>query len=535
RVHVIGTGGTISFFATSRTDYVDYTYGTRNLTIEEMLARVPETRDLARVTSEQLVNVASTDIGPEHWLELARRIDALHREDSALAGVVITHGTDTLEDTAFFLWAGEPDLNGRADGCAVDILEPDGRLLSRFDIDVPPRSWLPEPPPAGDGVAMERLPGRKGAAGRSWFVGTAPVHDGEGTLLGSVRLMLPAASSSLPQGPRPEILRNYGGSRAPPGGRAIHRAVFDGDVLRECTHPDWPRGMRAPAAAVEAVLQRGEPLLWVHEEVAGRPYHDAYLPRVEEGRVTGLLSVGFPSLTARPLLLNLSKVGFLHLLAAAALGAVAGGAALLRGRARLPSLGFRAKVIAGFVLVGATPVVGLALLDRSLARERTAEAMEREVVESLRLVEGSLRDAGVLDALVALAEPGGPPVSGEEAEARIPDDTVKEIAYRAGVPVNLFLGDSLLASSERGIFATELFSPRLTGPACAQVVLLGRGAFSTRERFGSFSFLTGYAPVRGPGGAVAGVIAVPLLYRQDRADRDLARTTTAALALYLLV
>lgn len=103
RVHVIGTGGTISFFAASRTDYVDYTYGTRNLTIEEMLARIPEAHGLARVTSEQLVNVASTDIGPEHWLELARRIDSLHREDPALAGVVVTHGTATLEETAYFL------------------------------------------------------------------------------------------------------------------------------------------------------------------------------------------------------------------------------------------------------------------------------------------------------------------------------------------------------------------------------------------------------------------------------------------------
>ena len=470
----------------------------------------------------------------EERVLLENLLERLARPGSA-AGKALRGRGLRREDAAFFLWAEEPDLNGRADGCAVDILEADGSVLSRFDIDVPPRSWLPDPPAPGDAAGMTRLPGRKGAAGRSWFAGSAPVlAEDDGRLLGTVRLFLPSAASALPQGPRPEILRNYGGSRAPPGGRAIHRAIFDGAVLRESTHPDWPRGMKAPREAVEAVLERGEPLVWVREEVAGNHYHDAYLPRVEDGRVTGLLSVGFPSLTARTLLLNLARTGFLHLLAALVLGAAAGAAALARGRARLPAFGFRAKVLTGFVLVGALPVVGLALLERSLAGERTAEAMEREVVESLRHVEGSLRDAGVLDAMVALAA-SPVPLRGGEAQALVGDDAVKEIAYRAGVPVNLYFGDVLLASSERGIFATELFSARLPGPACAQVVLLGRGAFTARERFGSFPFLVGYAPVKGADGAVAGVISVPLLYRQDRADRDLARTTTAALALYVLV
>ena len=155
--------------------------------------------------------------------------------------------------------------------------------------------------------------------------------------------------------------------------------------------------------------------------------------------------------------------------------------------------------------------------------------------ESLRRAEASLRDAGILSEFAALAEAGGPPPTEVEVQGRIPDDRVKEIAYRVGVPVNLFLGDTLLASSERGIFATELFSLRLPGPACQQVLLLGRGAFLSRERFGSFPFLVGYAPVRGPDGRPVGVLSVPLLFRQDQADRDLARTTTVALALYILV
>jgi signal transduction histidine kinase len=278
---------------------------------------------------------------------------------------------------------------------------------------------------------------------------------------------------------------------------------------------------------VEAILGRGETVAWTLEEFGGVPHHVAYRPRREGDRVVGLAAVLVPAAGARALGLDLARSLLLHLLAAGALGAVAGAAALVRGRARLPAFGFRAKMLAGFVLVGAVPVAGLAVLERSLAGERAREAMEREVAEGLRRAEGTLREEGILDALAAPEGAGG--------EALLSDERVKEVAWRLGIPLNLFRGESLVASSERGVYAVDLFASRLPAAAYQQVVLLGRGSFLARERFGSFPFLTGYAPVRAADGSVAGVLAVPLLFRQDRADRDLARATTLALALYLLV
>ena len=103
RVYVVGTGGSISFVGDYRTDYVNYSYGNKHLTIQEMLDRVPETNEFAEVVAEQLINVGSTDVSPQHWLQLARRINQIFREDSNAAGVAITHGTATLEETAYFL------------------------------------------------------------------------------------------------------------------------------------------------------------------------------------------------------------------------------------------------------------------------------------------------------------------------------------------------------------------------------------------------------------------------------------------------
>lgn len=102
-VHVIGTGGSISAIGESRTDFLDYSYGDRHYTIEQMLARVPEVNAIATIRTEQFANVGSGEVGPAHWLDLARRVNAIFREAPETAGVAVTHGTATLEDTAYFL------------------------------------------------------------------------------------------------------------------------------------------------------------------------------------------------------------------------------------------------------------------------------------------------------------------------------------------------------------------------------------------------------------------------------------------------
>ncbi len=103
RVYLIGTGGSISSVGDYRTDYINYSYGNQHLTIHEMLDRVPEVQQFAEVLPEQLINVGSTEVGPQHWLQLAQRINQIFEADPDAAGVAITHGTATLEETAYFL------------------------------------------------------------------------------------------------------------------------------------------------------------------------------------------------------------------------------------------------------------------------------------------------------------------------------------------------------------------------------------------------------------------------------------------------
>jgi L-asparaginase len=101
RLLLLATGGTIAGCADDSATLNDYTAGV--LGGDALLAAVPQLQDLATITVEQVANVDSADLLFEHWRALVARIRDAFAADPELAGVVITHGTNTLEETAWFL------------------------------------------------------------------------------------------------------------------------------------------------------------------------------------------------------------------------------------------------------------------------------------------------------------------------------------------------------------------------------------------------------------------------------------------------
>jgi L-asparaginase len=100
-VRIIATGGTIAGVQDAPGTLGAYRAGTR--TVGEIVQSVPELTKYAQVETEQFSNVASTEIMPSQWVALSKRINELLQR-SDLNGVVVTHGTDRLEETAFFLY-----------------------------------------------------------------------------------------------------------------------------------------------------------------------------------------------------------------------------------------------------------------------------------------------------------------------------------------------------------------------------------------------------------------------------------------------
>ncbi|WLI10613.1 MULTISPECIES: asparaginase [Pseudomonas] len=99
-VVILATGGTIAGAGASTANSA--TYQAAKVGIEQLIAGVPELSQLANVRGEQVMQIASESITNDNLLQLGRRVAEL-ADSKDVDGIVITHGTDTLEETAFFL------------------------------------------------------------------------------------------------------------------------------------------------------------------------------------------------------------------------------------------------------------------------------------------------------------------------------------------------------------------------------------------------------------------------------------------------
>ncbi len=102
RIALILTGGTIDSLGKDRLDLAWYIEAGKRLNDGELLQQLPELKDIAQVQEIPFRRLPSHALVDKDWLDLVRTIHAIF-DDNKADGIVITHGTNTIEETAYFL------------------------------------------------------------------------------------------------------------------------------------------------------------------------------------------------------------------------------------------------------------------------------------------------------------------------------------------------------------------------------------------------------------------------------------------------
>ena len=103
QVAVIGTGGTIASIGKGPLDLLDYGANETMLHVDEIIARFPEVHEVADILPIRFEAIPSPNVFFPEWKALVLQIETLAQEHQGLAGIVVTHGTASLEETAYFL------------------------------------------------------------------------------------------------------------------------------------------------------------------------------------------------------------------------------------------------------------------------------------------------------------------------------------------------------------------------------------------------------------------------------------------------
>jgi len=99
-IRILATGGTIAGSAENADELTGYKSG--EIHIAALVEAVPQVQKYAAVQGEQVADIDSSDMTDEVWLKLVKRIQSL-ADDKTVDGIVVTHGTDTMEETAYFI------------------------------------------------------------------------------------------------------------------------------------------------------------------------------------------------------------------------------------------------------------------------------------------------------------------------------------------------------------------------------------------------------------------------------------------------
>ncbi len=421
-----------------------------------------------------------------------------------------TRGAAT--ERAFAVWSQTALARARLTS-SLELYAADGTLVSRFALN------FPEYEATAQVTRSERCDWQVvgearpfGAEERAALHAERAVCRGDrkgeidGSIVVHVMLDYNALPFISPERPYREVLR-ADATEEVSGRRPIALVIYGWSLL-----PVYSSGIQVwPISAADFDrIYKSRAGFWADVASRGQRWHVFFV-----NDRSGIYALGYPALTQFDHLVHLAElvtvatVFYVLGLAVLAIFNRVTRARRVTGRALLRDVraSFYRKLLIAFVAASVIPVVALALVIRTYFATRLRADVNAEASRTATIAQHALEE---LAALLRLAGLSAPPIN---------DDLMVEVSQMVGRDVNVFEGSTLLATSQRDLFASGLLPTRTPEEVYRQIVLERQPTFVGEDSVGDLRYLIAAAPVGATGRDA--IVTVPLASRQAEIEREI--------------
>jgi two-component system, NtrC family, nitrogen regulation sensor histidine kinase NtrY len=468
-------------------------------------------RDVIESLAQKLVTPS------DRWLKFVLD-DALNSFASEETFDIIARGdVDELDQLAFDHWARSVAAK-EGYSCIFAVTDTDGVELSRFMIGGQVSSDMYHDL-LHEGDRAEPIVARVGSGANAVRVysGSVPITERDGRVIARGYVVLATSRQTLFRGESPEILRNQPQGTPESFRRPAIVSEFHGDQLITSTDPNFPIGYQPSRGVALMLVDTTVTRFWVPETINDMSFDTFYLKRSPHALHTIALSVPEPGFVWH--FVGLMKFMAYFFVIASVIGAGVLSVRFMRGRRY--AFSFRDRLLGALIVTALIPLILLAAYGRQLANERLLDAT------SVRLEQQTATLGATIEQRL----------QGEEGivQEALNSEEIETLASEAGSDFNLYVGSQLQASSRPELYDVGILDRRLSGLAFCNTVLKGKRFYLQTEAIGTSQYVVGYRPLVTNAGRIAGIVAVPTLYRIDTIEEDLARQNALIFGIYVVV
>ena len=422
------------------------------------------------------------------------------------------HDQVDVRQSGFTEWARSM-LSREGFTSSVMILDSSGRSLSSFQVGnmqvEKESSSVPQLPRKRSVFVKE------GIGGLKHYSGYAPLFIDDSIFIGAAKIDVVASRGGLFRNESPEILKASMRNDFKSYYKNIYYSEFQNDNRIYSTNSQFSDNFFVPDSVTECLNSNNHQSYTVTEKLDEKEYQTVYVKLPDEPHRfiainAELLGIQWDIFNILKLSLYLIIIFLLLMLPI-----------ILVSNRKKYFISYRAKILTAFLIVSIIPIGIAAYFNREFAIDRTQE-----------LIKSSLEDETALTAHYLTNYQNSKLT---DLNLLLTDSLCRSIAEFTGVDFNIYIRSELRASSKPELFHAELIDRRLSPEAYRNIFLLGKTFDIESQTLGTLRYLMGYRVIYNERHEVAGIIAVPTLFKQSAVDEELKERNAYFFGAYSIV